>query len=243
MVIRGHEDEVRQYRDAKGCTLLHIVCEKAHLSLKSEVLFYYITQLLRIRLDPRTTNDDNKTVLDVFIDSFLVSFGCDEIMDDFLNHIYLSLNQYEVQFFVECVNALLPWFEDTSISQVQLPCLRKARYVTVKELYIDLITVYQPFVDKHLFPDEAERYFMRMVSETGLLNCIKSFPCLFCHPLTKLLYKELGKGFDLNKAIKMSYNNYSALPQENMLSIIGGYWHYPYDDCTCHISTPSGPAK
>ena len=239
MVIRGHEDEVCHYRDDEGCSLLHIVCKSAHLTLDRGILFYYITQLLCMGLDPRETNDDNKTVIDVFIDGFC----CNEIMDDFLSPICLSSNQYVIQSFVECVNALLPWFEDTSISQVHLPCLCKARYETVEELYIDLITVYQPFVDKHLFPDDAERYFVGLVSEAGLLRCIKSFPCLFCQPLIKLLYQELGRGFDLNKAIKMSHRIFSALPQESIASIIIGYWHYPDDFCTCHISTLSDPAK
>ena len=243
MLVRRYKDDVLHYRDYEGCSLLHLVCRNcchgAQVDSANGTLFYYLKQLLDIGFDPRETNSKNTTALDELIHSFCNAENwavAQEAVD-------IEKTRYIAFSFQECLGSLLPYFRGMPIAQIQLPERRISRCETLEELNVYLINVYRPVLDKYIFPENAEQYFYEMVVQSDLLCCEKSFLCLLCQPLVKLLHEELGKGFDLKEAVGIFYfEPKSPLPQK-IVQILLSFQHDNGNSCWCHISTPTAPAK
>ena len=243
MLVRRYKDEVLHYRDEDGYSLLHLVCRNcywgARVDYANGTLFYYLKQLLDIGFDPRETNSNNNTALDELIHIFCNAENwthAQEAAD-------IDRTQYIALSFQECLDSLLPYFRGTPIAKIQLPERRTSRCETLEELNVYLIDVYRPLLDKYIFPENAEQYFYEMVVQSDFLCCEKSFPCLLCLRLVKLLYEELGKGFNLKEAVGIFYvDPESPLPQR-IVQILYSFQHDNWNPCMCHISTPTARAK
>ena len=238
ILARGNEDKIRSFRNEKGCSLLHLVCQQARMGFWNRTLVFCIKQLLHLGLNPAEVNTDKKTALDMLLYFFIDFWQCIE------NESCIDYSQYSAWSFIECVQAFLPYFTGTRMAELNLPQVRSTRYTSVEDLTLGVVTLFQGLVNKDLFPYNAEKYFVTFILMTNVLFCKRSYPCVFCLPLVDHLYKELCKGFDLNKCIVVGY--YCGRPKillERIAAALTNFCHYYEKPCTCHKSSTGAPAK
>ena len=213
-----------EYRDDNGNSLLHILCQHACMYPMNPKVLWHVRQLLKLGFDPRDTNDYGHTSLDALIFSFLTDTcyedynetlpTCEHLLTQRIEH-----HHYMMYSFVESFNALLPWFNNTRMTKVKLPQFSSTSYTSIDSLHFDFIKVYQPFLDKNIFP-HAEKRYIDFWGVLGVFSCNDSCHRLRCEWLVEHLYSEMCKGLNLDAAVIARGKQKVTLPMAVLLNIL-----------------------
>ena len=194
-VARGHEEKIKHYRDFSGSSLLHIVCQY----MWDPSLLYWINELLRIGLNPSERNNKYKTALDVLITSF-----CEESHSVIIQHEKdIDDSQFLARSFCQAVNMFVPYFKDTSVSQMKINKIHNTRYPSVEGINDDFINLYCKILDKGVFPSFTESNMFTVHVNMSIHGCKKrnSTSCKLCKPLVDIMWQALHKGLNLSDDI------------------------------------------
>ena len=201
-VAKGQENEIRQYRDNTGSSLLHIVCNCHEYSDPDPLLLDWLNLLLRIGLDPSVRNKNGKSALDVLITSFCCN-GKYVLAD---SDDKIDMSHFKARSFIRAVQMFLPWFKDTPVSNIALPELRSTRYPSVESINHYCINLYQTIIDKGIFR-YAEQNLATLYRQLSLYSCDRKHnPCIHCKLMVRLTYQALHKGIELKTTV-MEYTS------------------------------------
>ena len=194
-LAKGHEDEIRQYKDNSGSSLLHIVCRRA----RDPSLLRWLKKLLHIGLDPSVRNKDDKSALAVLISSFCgnskyIIVNDEEDIDE---------SHFMARSFTQAVQMFLPWFKDTPVSNITLPELRSTRYPSLESINYDCMNLYLAILDKGVLSSNTEQNLNTLYWNSSLHSCARKHTnCIRCKPFVDLTYQALHKGVDLKTSVK-----------------------------------------
>ena len=250
IISHGHEEELRNYRDKHGYSLLHGLCNNYNNYTEDATFIYCLKQLLHLGLDPTIKTLTNETALDILISNFCRHSLHWNLNLDFFRTLRKEDLEQDVliyRAFVECFNMLLPWFQGTPLPEIKLPKFR-SDFGSIEEIYMDYLTLLRILTSKDLFPAVAEENFAYYISD-GMLYAEKTYPCFLCKPLVEITYREMCQGMDLNKSVwtdEYRYNYWCfeckyTLPQVVIRSHVNFYkWsHYKEE----HLKASDQPAK
>ena len=197
-VAKGHENEIRQYRDNTGSSVLHIVCYFHEYSDPDPLLLDWLNLLLRIGLDPSVRNKKGESALDVLITSFcwkgqyVLAYSDDKI----------DISHFMARSFIQAIQMFLPWFKDTPVSNITLPELRSTRYPSVESINIDCINLYQTILDKGVFRYAEQNLSILYAALFRLYSCDRKHnPCIHCKLMVRLTYQALHNGIALQTTV------------------------------------------
>ena len=211
IISHGHEEELRNYRDKQGYSLLHDLCSNYNNYTEDETLIFCLKQLLHLGLDPTVKSLTNETALDILISNFCrYTLPWYLNLDDFCTQRKANLEQNVLRYqaFVECFNMLLPCFRGTPLPESKLPRFNND-YECIEEIYVDYLTLLRILISKDLFPVVAEENLAYFISN-DIMYAMKTYPCVLCKPLVEITYREMCQGMDPHKSVFTDYyrNNY-----------------------------------
>ena len=194
-VAKGHENEIRQYKDNTGSSLLHIVC----VGSTDPLLLHWLKVLLHTGLDPSVRNNYEQFALDVLISSFCLDV--EKVLAN--SNEDIDESHFMARSFTQAVQMFLPWFKDTPVSNITLPELHSTRYLTVETINNDCFNLYQAVLDKTINPRFAEHNLNILYRYIYFHdNCERKHnPCIQCKPMVHLMHQALHKGVDLKTPI------------------------------------------